>query len=86
MTDARIARRLDRLEAEVDALTRALHLLTVAHKPTSEWLDKKMQEIEGTYATPPAQKPPPPGPGATASAVTEVAITRDLPPGEGDRS
>jgi len=42
--------RLAKVEAQIDALTRALHLLTVAHKPTSEWLDKTMADIDETYA------------------------------------
>ena len=46
MTDARTARRLERLEAQVDVLTRALHLLTISAKPTSEWLDKSMEKID----------------------------------------
>lgn len=47
--DARIAK----VEAQVDTLTRALHLLTVAHKPTSEWLDAQMEKIDATYVIPP---------------------------------
>jgi hypothetical protein len=38
--------RVAKLEAQVDVLTRALHLTTVAAKPTSEWLDAKMKQIE----------------------------------------
>lgn len=45
--------RVSKLEAQVDALTRALHLLTVAHKPTSEWLDATMAKIDETHVIPP---------------------------------
>lgn len=47
VTDARTDRRLKLLEARVDALTTALHLLTVSAKPTSEWLDATMAKIGG---------------------------------------
>lgn len=41
-TEARIAR----LEAQMDVLTRALHLSLVAAKPASEWLDASMAKID----------------------------------------
>ena len=54
MTDARTARRLARLEAQVDALTRGLQLTLVAAQPASKWLDAKMAAIDRAYAIPPA--------------------------------
>lgn len=52
---AEIDARVSRLEAQVDALTRALHLTTVAAKPTSEWLDAQMEKIERTHVIPPEE-------------------------------
>ena len=53
MTDARTARRLARLEAQVDALTRGLQLTLVAAQPASKWLDAKMAAIDETTPTDP---------------------------------
>lgn len=41
-------RRIAKLEQQVDVLTRAIHLLTTSAKPTSDWLDAKMANIEET--------------------------------------
>lgn len=46
MPDADYDARLARLEAQVDTLTRALHLTLVSAQPTSKWLDAKMAEID----------------------------------------
>lgn len=37
--------RLTKLEAQVAALTTALHLSLVSAKPASEWLDAQMEKI-----------------------------------------
>jgi hypothetical protein len=47
-TEARLAR----AEAQIVALTKAVHLLTVAHQPTSKWLDRAMAEIGTRHPDP----------------------------------
>ena len=41
--------RLEKAEAQIDVLARALHLSTVGAEPTSKWLDAKMPEIDAAY-------------------------------------
>lgn len=43
------AERLAKVEAQIDTLTRALHLTTVAAKPASEWLDAQMAKIDANH-------------------------------------
>ena len=43
--------RLEKAEAQIDALTRALHLANVGVEPTAKWLDSKMAEIETRYSS-----------------------------------
>lgn len=43
--------RLEKAEAQIDALTRALHLANVGVEPTAKWLDSKMAEIDARYGS-----------------------------------
>lgn len=47
MTDneKRLTARIDVLEAELNALITAFHLMVVSTKPTEDWLDKKLAAI-----------------------------------------
>jgi hypothetical protein len=47
--------RLARVEAQVDALTRALHLTLVAAQPTSKWLDAQMAKIDAEHTVSPPE-------------------------------
>jgi hypothetical protein len=44
--------RLQKAEAQIDVLTRAVHLSTVGAEPMSKWLDARMAAIDETYAGP----------------------------------
>lgn len=44
--------RLQKAEAQIDVLTRALGLTGVGYEPALKWLDAKMTEIDATYSTP----------------------------------
>jgi hypothetical protein len=67
--DAGLVERVRVLEAQVDAVIRALHLTTVAAKPASEWLDATLAKIN---------------PGPFDTAIPPDACIHGYPPANSD--